>query len=170
MCPKEALEKYSATRIEPMHDLYRLYDHKSFCDFERRKGEVIHSSEFIERLQKINPLLLVQHQVNFPDDWGLYAGILGRLVYLSGFPKGWLTEFSYSFIDERNLPTEEKRGWRSVLLRLMAKGVMEWDATVMEFGHSEGLNSERWMIYTAPYRNHDGSQAIQRNLANEFEL
>ena len=47
LCPQEALEKYSATRIEPMHDLYRLYDHQSFCDFERRKGEVLHSSEFI---------------------------------------------------------------------------------------------------------------------------
>lgn len=170
LCPQEALEKYSATRIEPMHDLYRLYDHQSFCDFERRKGEVLHSSEFIYRVQKLNPLLFVQHQVNFEDDWGVYVDLLGRAIYVSGFPKDWLTEFSYAFVDERNLPTEERRGWRSVLLRLMAKGVLEWEAVVNEFGHSEGLNSERWLIYTAPYRNQNGSQIVARNLANEFEL
>ena len=52
----------------------------------------------------------------------------------------------------------------------MAKGVLNWENVVQEFGHSEGLNSERWLIYTAPYRNWDGAQVIQRNLANEFEL
>jgi len=131
---------------------------------------VIHSSEFIYRIQQINPLLFVQHQINFQDDWGLYFEILGRPIYLSGFPKGWLTEFSYSLVDNRNLPTEERRGWRSVLLRLMAKGAVEWDAVVTEFGHSEGLNSERWMIYTAPYRNQNSTAIIQRNLANDFEM
>lgn len=131
---------------------------------------MIHSSEFIYRVQKLNPLLFVQHQINFPDDWGLYIEILGRPIYLSGFPKGWLTEFSYSLVDERNLPTEERRGWRTVALRLMAKGVLDWQTVISEFGDSEGFNSERWLIYTAPYRNLDSSQVVERNLTNEFDL
>lgn len=166
--PEEA-ERYRETKIEPLHDLYRLSDHESFRDFERRKGEVLHSSELILRLQNINPVLYVHHQLNFESDWGVYTDLCGKLVYLSGFPKGWLTEFSYTLIDHRNLPTEERRGWRTVLLRLMGRGILSWEQVVNEFGDSEGFNSDRWLVYTAPYRNSDSGQVIARNVANEFD-
>lgn len=168
LVPEEALEKYKATKIEPLHDTYRLWDHESFKDFERRKGMVLHSSEFIERVCRINPSIFVQHQLNFEGDWGLYLDILGRQVYLSGLSKGWLTEFSYTLVDERNLPTEERRGWRTVLMRLMSKGVMTWEEVETEFGNSEGANSDRWHIYTEPFRNSNGSGIVLRNLHNEF--
>jgi hypothetical protein len=166
---EEELAKYRETKIEPLHDLYRLSDHESFRDFERRKGEVLHSSEFVLRVQNINPALYLHHQINFESDWGFYADIRGKLVYLSGFPKGWMTEFSYALIDQRNLPTEERRGWRTVLLRMLSKGMLSWEQVVSEFGDSEGFNSERWAVYTAPYRNSDYGQVIARNVANEFQ-
>lgn len=169
LVPKEALEKYRLTKIEPLHDLYRLYDHESFKDFERRRGFVLHSSEFIQRVRKLAPRLVVQHQINFEDDWGFYVDVCGKLVYLSGFHNGWLTEFSYTFVDQRNIPTEERRGWRTVLLRLMGRGVITWKQVVREFGNSDGLNSDRWMLYTEPFRNRNGVRCVERNLANEME-
>lgn len=169
LAPAEALEKYHETRIEPLHDRYRLYDHASFKDFERRRGECLHSSEFIYRVQELNPFVIIQHQINFDSDWGMYLDVRDRLVYLSGFHNGWLTEFSYTFVDERDIPTEERRGWRTVLLRLMARGVLSWEQVVSEFGHSDGLNSERWHTYTMPFRNYNGQRAVERNLSNEME-
>ncbi len=166
--PSEAFAKYKATKIEPLLDTYRLWDHNSFRDFHRRKGCVLHSSEFIFRLQELNPNISVSHQINFADDWGLYTDMVGGSIYLSGFPKGWLTEFSYCLVDDRNLPTEEKRGWRTVLIRLLGKGVLTWEQVVNEFGDSEGFNSERWLTYSAPYRNSDGAGAIALNLHNQF--
>ena len=167
---KEALERYKSEKLEPLLDTYRLWDHKSFCDFHIRKGLVLHSSEFIFKLQRLAPLILVRPQLNFPDDWGLYIDILGREIYLSGFPKGWITEFSYTLVDERNLPIEERRGWRTVLLRLLARGVLSWKQVVDTFGNSEGYNSHRWLTYTKPFRNNEGSQAISTNRHNNFEF
>lgn len=111
----------------------------------------------------------MQHQINFGDDWGFYAALASQLVYLSGFPQGWLTEFSYTLVDARDIPSEERRGWRTVLLKLMGRGVISWEQVVEEFGHSDGLNSERWMIHTEPYRNRNSTRAIQRNLDNQME-
>lgn len=170
LIPAEALEKYRVTKIEPLHDRYRLYDHASFKDFERRRGEVLHSSEFIYRVLELNPQIVVRHQINFEDDWGFYVGILNRLIYLSGFHNGWLTEFSYTFVDKKDLPTEERRGWRTVLLRLIAKGILTWEQVVGEFGNSDGLNSERWFLYSEPFRNGNGARCVERNLNNEMEI
>lgn len=170
LSPAEALEKYQKTKIEPLHDRYRLFDHEAFKDFERRRGFVLHSSEFIYRVQKLNPCVIVQAQLNFPGEWGLYVELNNKLVYLSGFHGGWLTEFSYTLVDERDIPTEERRGWRTVLLKLMARGILAWEEAVEEFGHSDGLNSDRWMMYTEPYRNRNGQRSIERNLDNEMEI
>jgi len=166
--PEEALAKYQATKVEPLLDSYRLWDHNSFRDFHRRKGCVLHSSEFILRVTECNPNIFVEQQLNFQDEWGFYLDMACGPTYLSGFPKGWLTEFSYCLVDERNLPTEEKRGWRTVLIRLLGKGALTWEQVISEFGDSEGFNSERWLMYSAPYRNEDGAGAIARNLHNQF--
>lgn len=163
----EALERYKAEKIEPALDRYRLWDHNSFRDFHRRKGQVLHSSEFILRINRLNPDIFVEQQLNFPDEWGFYLDMASGRVYLSGFPKGWMTEFSYCLVDERDLPTDEKRGWRTVLVRLMGRGALTWEQVESEFGDSEGFNSERWKIYSAPYRNADGRQIVELNLSNE---
>lgn len=168
LTPAETLEKYRHDKIEPIHDTYRLSDHAAFADFERRKGQVIHSSEVIYRILRLAPRLVVQRQLNFEHEWGFYFPGQ-RLIYLSGFHDGWLTEFSYAFVDDRDLPTEERRGWRTVLVRLMGRGVLLWRDVVKEFGNSDGLNSERWLRYTAPYRNRNSAQSIARNLDNEME-
>lgn len=169
LVPTEALEKYRVTKIEPLHDRYRLFDHASFKDFERRRGEAMHSSEFILRVWDLVPQLIVMRQINFEHDWGLYISVMHKLTYISAVHSGWLTEFSYTFVDHKDLPTEERRGWRTVLLRLMANGVLTWEQVEKEFGNSDGLNSDRWMLYTEPYRNHNGARCVERNLANEME-
>lgn len=165
---EEARERYIETKIEPLLQTYRESDHTWFKDFNRRRGECIHSSDLIFRLQRLNPHICVQSQVNFPDDWGLYSSALGKVQFLVGFPKGWLTEFSYSLVDNRDLPTEERRGWRTVLVYCLMKGAITWDQALSEFGEpQDGFNDKRWQDVTAEIRI-GGDQILQQNVGNLF--
>lgn len=165
----EARERYIHDKIEPILQTYRQSDHDWFKDFHRRKGEVIHSSDLIFRIQKLNPRIFVQQQVNYPDDWGLYTEALGRIQFLTGVPKGWLTEFSYAIVNERDLPEEERRGWRTVLIYCLMKGALEWNGVVREFKEPEdSFNEERWCAVTSDFR-FGGDQMVQRNISNVVE-
>jgi hypothetical protein len=164
-----ARERYIAEKIEPTLNRYRQSDHDWFKDFARRRGVVMHSSDLIFRLQRLNPHIAVQSQVNFPDDWGLYSAAIGRMQFLTGMPKGWLSEFSYSLVDDHDLPTEERRGWRTVLIYCLMKGALTWEQVVAEFGEpTDGYNEERWMSVTHDFR-HGGDQTVHRNIANLLE-
>lgn len=166
---EEARERYIAEKVEPMLQMYRQSDHDWFRDFNRRRGECMHSSDLILKLQKLNPHIVVQSQVNFPDDWGLYSSALGRIQFLTGFPKGWLTEFSYALVDNRDLPTEERRGWRTVLVYCLMKGAITWEQVLMEFGEpQDGFNDTRWQEAVLEIRL-GGDQILQRNIANVVE-
>ena len=165
----EAKARYIEEKIEPMLDTYRQSDQDWFADFSRRRGECMHSSDLIYRLQRLNPHITVQQQINFPDDWGLYSSALGRIQFLTGLPKGWLTEFSYAIVDDRNLPVEEKRGWRTVLVYCLLKGAITWEQVVAEFGEpGDGFNDARWQDMTAEIR-HGEDQIWERNLTNLLE-
>ena len=166
---EEARERYIETKIEPMLDMYRQSDHEWFRDFNRRRGIAMHSSDLILRIQKLNPHIFVQQQYNFPDDWGLYTDAMGRVQFLTGVPKNWLTEFSYALVDDRDLPTEERRGWRTVLVYCLMKGALAWKDVTREFGEpTDGLNEQRWCEVTADFR-YGGEQVFHRNLANLLE-
>ena len=165
----EANEKYIATKIHPMLQMYREADQDWFSNWHRRKGDVMHSSDLIFRLQNLNPHISVQQQINFPDDWGLYSSALGRIQFLTGFPKGWLTEFSYALVDSRDLPTEERRGWRTVLVYCLLKGALNWEQVLAEFGEpNDAWNEQRWYETTVDFR-YGGEQIVQRNVGNVLE-
>ncbi len=165
---EQAIARYKAEKIEPQLDKYRLWDHESFKDFEQRKGKVVHSSRFIHKLRQLNPRIIVQRQINYPDDWGLYIHRDNHLVYLTGLSKGWLTEFSYTTVDEANLPSDPRWGWRHVLVRLMSKGVLSWATVLREFGNCQNANSDRWMMYTQPFRSRQASGIVHGNLKAHF--
>jgi hypothetical protein len=166
---EEARERYIEERIEPTLQTYRQSDHEWFADWSRRKGEVMHSSDLIFRLQQLNPHIFVQQSYNFENDWGIYSSALGRIQFLTGVPKGFLTEFSYALVDDRNLPTEERRGWRTVVVYCLLKGAITWEQVLSEFGEpSDGFNEGRWCDTTANFRS-GGEQISQRNTANLLE-
>ena len=164
-----ARERYIDKKIEPLLQMYRQSDHDSFKDFARRRGVAMHHSDLIFRIQKLNPRIFVQQQVNFLDDWGLYADNLGRVQFLTGVNKGWSTEFSWAVVDDKDLPMEERRGWRTVLVYAMLKGALAWEDVVREFGEpQDGWNETRWCEATAELR-HGGEEIQHRNVENALE-
>lgn len=165
----EARERYIETKIEPILQTYRQSDHDWFSDWSRRRGDCMHSSDLIFRIQRLNPHIYVQQQICFPTDWGLYSSALGRIQFLTGLPKGWLTEWSYAIVDERDLPVEERRGWRTVIVYALMKGAITWKQAIAEFGEpKDGFNEQRWCEALADFR-HGGDQVFQRNIANVVE-
>jgi hypothetical protein len=166
---EEARERYIQEKIEPELVKYRQSDHDWFKSFSRRKGTPMHSSDLIRHLLKLNPHVIIQPQYNFESDWGLYIESMGRLRLLTGFPKGWLTEFSYALVDDRDLPTEERRGWRTVIVYCLMKGAITWRQVLKEFGEPrDGFNEERWMNITADFR-YGGDGVVYRNIQNSME-
>jgi hypothetical protein len=164
-----ARARYIEAKIEPLLDKYRESDQDWFSDWSRRRGVVRHSSDLIYSIQKLNPRIFVQQQICVSDDWGLYADVRGKVQYLSAVPKSWLTEFSFCLLDDRNLPTEERRGWRTVLVRLLYCGALTWDQVFSEFGDPEdGYNDYRWQSVVHEIRYGD-DLTIQRNLGNVLE-
>jgi hypothetical protein len=162
----EAVLRYQQEKIEPMHEMYRLSDHNDLKDLVKRAGQWMHSSELIFRVQGLNPCVYVQQQINYPDQWGFYVDVQSRLTYVSGFPKGWLREFTAILVDDRNLMAgDEIRGWRAVLLKLLEKGMLRWSQVYRTFGDAEGVNGDRWRRYTRIYREDDSNQLVDRNLA-----
>lgn len=159
----EAKARYIDKKIEPLHTKFRESDHDWFKDWSRRRGIAMHSSDLIYHLQKLNPHIFVQQQINFPDDWGVYLEVAGRIQYLSAVPKGWLTEFSYSIVDAKNLPVEERRGWRTVIVLCLLKGALTWEQVFNEFGDPEdGFNDARWQDVTRDVR-HGEDEVWARN-------
>ena len=161
--------RYIAEKIEPTLATYRQGDHVEFKNFSRRRGECIHSSDLIFRLQKLNPHIFVQQQYNFENDWGLYTSEFGRVQFLTGMPRGWMTEFSFALVDDRDLPTEERRGWRTVIIYTLLKGAITWEQVIAEFGEpNDAWNETRWQEATADFR-HGGDGITERNIANALE-
>lgn len=167
---EEERERFIEKKIKPTLDLYRQSDHDWFKDFNRRRGIAMHSSDLIYKLQQLNPHIFVQQQINYPDDWGLYIAAIGKVQFLTGVPKGWLTEFSYALVDERDLPTEERRGWRTVLIYCLMKGAITWEQVEKEFGDpQDGFNEQRWMETTHDIRL--GLEKVwHRNITNAVEV
>lgn len=161
----EANARFRQEKIEPMHDRYRLGDHNDLKDLVKRAGQWMHSSELIFRVQRLNPCVYVQQQINYPDQWGFYTDVQSRLTYLSGFQKGWLREYTAILVDERNLMEgDELRGWRAVLLKLLGKGILRWEQVYKTFGDCEGVNAYRWRQHTRIFREDASNQVIHRNL------
>ena len=100
----------------------------------------------------MNPRLVIQQQICYPDDWGLYIHKNGRLQFICQISKGWMTEYSYTTLDSQNLPSDPKWGWRTVLLRLMARGVFTFKQLQAEFGDPQNANTSRWRQQTLVYR------------------
>jgi len=72
-------------------------------------------------------------------------------------------------VDDRDLPVEERRGWRTVLVYCLVKGAITWEQIMVEFGDpQDGFNDYRWQEVTASFRQ-GADQQVHRNIANLVE-
>ena len=131
---------------------------------EARLTRYLHYSDVIRRLRKL------AHNLYFMDgriegDIAIYK-VYGRpqpqlegrdFEYLMYMPTGFLPEFSTYEFNERDVPVKEKkRGWRTLLLRLIRSGIVTERQCAEEFGEPEGQSSTVWKRTLFVWRNgHD---------------
>jgi hypothetical protein len=129
-------------------------------DPEKQEGRRMTTLEFMRRLRKINPDLISVPHPNKPDKCGLYLSIGNHHEYLFPMENDWMPE--WSIFDTRtvrqpydkpegywptvDIPGQEiKRGWRTVLIRLVQQQIVTLEEVEREFGAG---NRESWKVLT----------------------
>jgi len=113
----------------------------------------MHHSDFLNVVKRLVPDLYIVPG-NLPGDLAVfrtYPGPQTRLEgrdfeYLFYCPTGLLPEYSqYEFDTVRDVAIKEKRrGWRTVLLRLILNGLLSEDTCNKVFGPAKGPASSVW--------------------------
>lgn len=123
---------------------------------EASQGTPLEVNEFVRRLSKAAPNLLIEPSCQggaiairkLDLDLDATSATYGTVVkkYVSGFPvvAGRLPEFSYFINDAEGIPVREIRGWRTVLLMLIAQDAISYAASKKEFGDPTGQRGVLW--------------------------
>lgn len=149
---EQLLKKFEDTDV--MLNRYRFDDHDHLKDVEARLGQQMTHTDLVYKVTKLNPRIWAEDSINDKNVVGFYTlDAEGNKKYLVAFEKGFLPEFSYILTDAADLPIKEKRGWRTVLVRLLKSKVLTWKQIMLIFGDTHGKASRRWEIETQRYRN-----------------
>jgi hypothetical protein len=134
---------------------YRWGDQEEMTDCQRRIGRRMHHSELARRVKRLNPAIFYEQSINFKDSLGFYHvdPMSGKKTYLSSFDKGEMPEFSFILCDYQEIPEQEVRGWRTVLVRLLTLRALTWRQVKEEFDDPiSDLNARRWYAETNQFR------------------
>jgi hypothetical protein len=126
-----------------------------------RLGTPMHHSDLLYKIRRLVPNLYIT-EGRIIGDLAVFQtypcpqpDLEGRdFRYLFYIPTGVLPEFSQYEFDERDVPIREsKRGWRTVLLRLIKMGLLSEEACDREFGRAQGIASTVWYRQLYQFRN-----------------
>lgn len=133
---------------------YRLSDHDDLKNAAKRLGSPLSHTDLIRRVEKITHRRVWAEDSNFDSNVvGFYHVKNGVKSFVCAFDKGPLPEFSIIVTDNADLPIKEKRGWRTVLTRLLHARAISWSEVVYGFG--DGMYhaaSNRWNANTSKFR------------------
>jgi hypothetical protein len=142
---KEELARWKELNNEASKE-YQWCTPEEYADIQSRMGTILHSSELIKRLRKIGlkcwyrdhphadkiTLVAQSHSDQKPD-------------VACWVQNGWMPEYTIMGFDEHGVPLAEKyRGWRTVLLQLIIKGLVSEVVAHKEFGLAERRCAERY--------------------------
>jgi hypothetical protein len=155
--PKLSLAEHTARLQESNFNNYAVrrqrHQHQDdFRDDVAREGRPMHHSEFFLRLRRIVPNLYITPG-NVIGDFALYKTypcgqrkLEGRdFEYLGYAHMGISPEYSqYEFNDRDIMQREKRRGWRTILLRMIKSGMITEPQSRKIFGDAVGPASTVW--------------------------
>lgn len=133
----------------------RLPEQNDFIDPRPRLGKLLSHNEFIARLRRALPTLHVQDGA--PGCLALYRPTPNgnQLLFLGWIYKGESPEYSSYILGRYDVPLKERRGWRTVLLRLVQTGHISERQAIKHFGRpSNGITAKHWNRGLWLARNH----------------
>lgn len=133
---------------------YRLEDHKELKQAEARVGKPMAHDELIKRVEKATGRKVWgEVSLRDPNVYGFYTtGQDGEKKYICAFEKGYLPEFSIVLVDDHDMPIKEKRGWRTVLTRLLQTKAIKYYQIRNAFEISDHLSDDRWRANTQRFK------------------
>jgi hypothetical protein len=115
-----------------------------------RMGKILTASEFISILQRKCKL-----NCWYTDTVLAQTGFLALVVTnntgteamaVCGVQPGAMPEYSVMYFDQHDCPTKERyRGWRTVLLKLILKGIITEEKAHAAFGRPDGPAARRYL-------------------------
>ena len=110
--------------------------YEEFIDLKRRLGRIMHHSEFIRRLRKVIPNLIVARG-GVKGDIGLYVSrtipreeitdyigdwaYVEAPIYVGYLDEGFMPEYEVDFTNDVGVAVAKWRGWRTILLNLYCR-------------------------------------------------
>lgn len=132
-------------------------DEDRLTDEKQRRGELMFCLDFVEKLNTILPAYLSGKIINGLS--GLYVFMPdvkgGHWHYVCGVQASIMNEYSVIYVDSHGLPlNEKKRGWRTVLLRLITGSFISEEEAHQVFGEPfSGPISRRYREQCYWFRN-----------------
>jgi len=140
---------------DKVSEQYQWLTPEEYEQLEPRVGHIIHSSVFIEMLRGLG--------VNC---WYMPHMLPRRLTLVvkrndrpepeiaCWLQEGFQVEYSWMKFDDHGVPLDERRrGWRTVLLQLILKGILTEQQADEVFGPATGPASERYNSLLYEFRN-----------------
>ena len=128
----------------------RKDDWEEWVDAKRRMGKVMHHSEFIRRLREIVPNMIASRgrrngTINLykiqntpvrevPDYLGPEKWYFLKPVFIGWIHEGEMPEYEIDIVNDVKVPIGQKRGWRTILLRMICLWDYEKVVTPMPGG------------------------------------
>lgn len=125
-------EEAVIAKTEQMDDIRarksRKPDWDEFVDAKRRWGKAMHHTEILARLRRLIPNLYVD-EGTIRNTLSLYIwdrnqpfeGKVGGTVFLAWIHLGWNPEYEVDIVDDIGVAKSQKRGWRTVLIRMITR-------------------------------------------------
>lgn len=136
----------------------RWPDQQDFKNEAARWGAPMHYGELIRKIKRItNSLYFTDGRI--AGDIAVFKihgmGVRQRdFQYLFYIPTGYMPEYSIMEFNDRDvLVREKKRGWRTVLLRLIKANVITENQANKEFGEAVGAAATQWRKQLWVHRN-----------------
>ena len=188
---KAAVAEYSQRRHEKVHSAgleevmrqnelstesvkeYRFFRQfeDQLTDEKQRRGELMFCLDFVEKLNEIVPAYLSAKVIKGLS--GLYVFTPdvkgGHWHYVCGVQASMMNEYSVIYLDSHGLPlNEKKRGWRTVLLRLITNSFITEEDAHRIFGEPfSGPISRRYREQLWYFRNR--SMTDKKEVYNAWE-
>ena len=162
LSPEEGVAKLKEGN-KKLDEKFKLPNQDMLENADMALGEPMQPSEFIRRLEKLNPEIIIEkggvpgavavriRSLDNDKESPTYGTYVKK--YLTGFyVDGVLAEFSRILTDKHGRPTRHMRGWRTVLLDLNRLGALPYDKIKAAFGEPKGQRGILWQEQTQAQR------------------
>ena len=136
---------------------YQWLTPDEYANQEERIGHVLHSSELITKLRKCG-VACWYRQHPHPDKATLLVSVNGGPLQVGAWVQlGNMPELSLMNFDDYGVPlAEKKRGWRTVTLQLLLKGMLSEEVADKVFGKpGDSPAFSRYKAILFSWRNRD---------------